>query len=363
MKVRTIDTSDSRLLQPEAALSVVGSSQVALSPEQIASWREAGYALVDGLFPAELIESLRADAASAYPPPGSREAESITDFGSEGGFVFPSGSVAFNSVTLYPALLGAVAELLGTSIAELRLTQSDLWPKYGPNADASDGGKYKARDAYDNQDQRIHVDYPNHMLAHPTPWQRPEAVEAILYLSDFEDCGGPTAIVPRMGEDDPCYPWPIVDTPGVGDLHYVNDRQSAEKYMAVERPETAEFRAALYARERYVCYQPGTLLLYRHDAWHRGTPLRPGTCRLAQNLSFRKAECEWISTLHVGWAWQLYRRDQAFAKLLASASLDQRAVLGFPQPGASYWCEQTVEAVKARYGVFGMDMTPYSDAL
>ncbi len=348
----------SSLLSPDPVVAGVGDTEPVLSQDQVKSWREAGYTLVDGLFPDDLIASLRADALAAYPPPDSNEARAIKDFGSEGGFVFPSGSMAFNSVTLHPALLQAVAELLGTSVSGLRLTQSDLWPKYGVSETQTDTHR-KTRDIYDNQDQRIHVDYPNHMLAHPTPWHRPEAVEAILYLSDVDDCGGPTAIVPRTGDDDPCYPWPIVDTPGVGELDYVNDRLSAEDYMVKERPETAEFRAALYARECYVCYRPGTLLLYRHDAWHRGTPLHPGTLRLAQNLSFRKAECEWISTLHVGWAWQLYRRDRAFARLLASASLDQRAVLGFPQPGASYWCEQTIEAVKARYGVFGMDMTPY----
>jgi len=350
----------SLLLSPDSVVAGVADSEPVLSQEQIKSWREAGYALVDGLFPNDLITSLRADAQAAYPSPNSNEARAIKDFGSEGGFVFPSGSTAFNSVTLHPPLLQAVADLLGVSVSDLRLTQSDLWPKYGVSEAQTDT---KARDRYDNQDQRIHVDYPNHMLAHPTPWHRPEAVEAILYLSDVEECGGSTAIVPRTDDGDPCYPWPIVDTPGVGDLDYINDRHSAEDYMVKQRPETAEFRAALYARERYVSYRPGTLLLYRHDAWHRGTPLNPGTCRLAQNLSFRKAECEWISTLHVGWAWQLYRRDRAFAKLLAAASLDQRAVLGFPQPGASYWCEQTIEAVKARYGVFGMDMTPYVNAL
>ena len=352
----------SLLLSPEPVVAGVGGNEPVLSPEQIKSWREVGFTLVDGLFPDDLIASLRADALSTYPAPGSNEARAIKDFGSEGGFVFPSGSLAFNSVTLHPALLQAVAELLATRISDLRLTQSDLWPKYGEGERPADK-ETKARDIYNNQDQRIHVDYPNHMLAHPTPWHRPEAVEAILYLSDVEECGGPTAIVPRAGDDDPCYPWPIVDTPGVGDLDYINDRQSAEDYMLKERPETAEFRAALYARERYVGFRPGTLLLYRHDVWHRGTPLHPGTCRLAQNLSFRKAGCEWISTLHIGWAWQLYRRDRAFARLLASASLDQRAVLGFPQPGASYWCEQTIAAVKARYGVFGMDMTPYTNAL
>jgi len=93
--------------------------------------------------------------------------------------------------------------------------------------------------------------------------------------------------------------------------------------------------------------------------WHRGTPLVPGTRRLAHNITFRRAECEWISTLHTGWSWAMYRDDKFMERLIASASLDQRAVLGFPQPGSSYWCDETIEAVQARYGAFGFDPTPY----
>ncbi len=322
-----------------------------LSDAQVSSWRNAGFTLVDGVFSAGLIGELQTDALQRFPAANSAAAETINDFGSEGGFVFPSTSMAFNAVTLHPKLLAAVAQLLAVAVSDLRLTQSDLWPKYGNST--------TDRTAFNNQDQRIHVDYPNHLLAHPTPWHRPEAVEAILYLSDVDDCGGATAVVAREGDDDPAYPWPIIDTPGVGELDYVNDKASAEAYLQKARPEAVALREQLYAREQYVSYRPGTLLLYRHDTWHRGTPMLPGALRMAHNLSFRRAECEWISTVHTGWAWSLYEQQKTLAKLIATASLDQRAVLGFPQPGSSYWCDQTVAAVHARYGMYGMDMTPY----
>ena len=125
----------------------------------------------------------------------------------------------------------------------------------------------------------------------------------------------------------------------------------------------ADWRAGLYERERYTAFGPGDVLFYRHDTWHRGTPMNPGALRLVQNLTYRRAECEWISTLHVGWAWQAYRRDKYLERLISRASLDQRAVLGFPQPGSDYWTEGTIAAVEARHGVFGMDMTPYRAAL
>jgi hypothetical protein len=319
-----------------------------LTPEQTHSWRERGFAFVSGVFEEDLVARLRADARAKFPAPGSPEVEQLRDFG--GGLVFPSASDAFNAVTLHPRLLDAVAQLLKARVVELRLTQSDLWPKYG---------QVREPGALDNDEQRIHVDYPNHTLAHPSPWDRPEAVELILYLDRVEDCGGATALVARDSRDDPAYRGPLVDSPGIGDLDWINDREHAEAYLARVRPQAAAFRASLYARERRVHFAPGDVLFYRHDLWHRGTRLRPGSLRLAHNITYRLAKAEWISVLHAGWAWSAYSPAKRLERLIAQASLDQRAVLGFPQPGSDYWCEETLAAVQARYGVYGMDVTPY----
>ncbi len=325
----------------------------ALSDEQVAEWRNRGATLVGGLFEAELIADLVAAAAERFPAPGSEAAQNVADFGS--ALNFPSTIEAFNRLTLHPRLLAAVATLLDTPVTNLRLSQSDHWPKYG-RAEKTAG-------ALDNMDQRIHVDYPNHTLVHPAEWDQPEAVEMIVYLSAVEAAGGGTAFVPREGEDDPAYRWPIVDTPGIGELNYVNDRTQAEAYFARERPALAAWRQSLYARECCAAYAAGDVLFYRHDTWHRGTPMNPGALRLVQNITYRRAECEWISTLHVGWSWSAYRKNKFFERLLAEASLEQRAVLGFPQPGAAYWTPNTIAAVEARHGVFGMDMSPYREAL
>ncbi len=317
---------------------------------QVASWRNQGFTFVSGILPADLLAELKDHAGRISPPPGSPDAAAITDFGSGGQLTFPSQVQALNRVTLHENILSATAQLLGEEVPNLRLTQSDLWPKYGREGKSGE---------QDNLDQRIHVDYPNHTLAHPAPWHRPEAVEMILYLDNVEQTGGASAVVPRLGEDDPAYRWPIVDSPGIGDLRYVNDRVSAEAYFADERPHLAEWRASLYERERYTRFAPGDILFYRHDTWHRGTPMNAGTRRLVQNITYRRAHCEWISTLHVGWAWKAYRDNKHLEKLIAASSLDQRAVLGFPQPGSDYWCAETIAGVEARYGMFGMDMTPY----
>ena len=325
-----------------------------LGEKEILDWRTRGFTFVGGLLPDALIETLAGAAGDYYPAAGSPESAAIADFGSAGAFTFPSQSPGLNEVTLHANLLQAVADLLGTHVTDLRLTQSDLWPKYGRDEKLG---------IQDNSDQRIHVDYPNHLLAHPAPWDRPEAVEMILYLSDAEVTGGGTAVVPREGSDDPAYRWPIVDMPGIGELDYVNDRESAEAYFAEQRPGLAGWRQSLYEREVRTNFRAGDIIFYRHDTWHRGTPLLPGTRRLAHNLTFRRAEAEWISTLHVGWAWKAYRKDKFMERLIAGATLDQRAVLGFPQPGSSYWCEETLSAVEARYGMFGFDPAPYRAAM
>ena len=44
-----------------------------LHPEQIRSWRENGFALVYGLFAADLIVRARAECLPFFPSPGSSE--------------------------------------------------------------------------------------------------------------------------------------------------------------------------------------------------------------------------------------------------------------------------------------------------
>lgn len=342
-------TATERFIQP----SLVQEGNSGLNESQIKSWREQGFALVDGLLPSQLVHEVTQLALSRFPEPGSEEASHFTDFG--GGIVFPDQEAPFNQLSLHPLLLKVSSQLLEVPVTELRLCQSDLWPKYGR---APDG-----RDDLDNQDQRIHMDYPNHTLTHPAPWDEPEAVEIIIYLSDETQVGGATAVIPREGQNDAAYAFPMVNTPGVSDIPWINDRLSAEDWFTQHRPAAAEFRRHLYEREVLTQYRQGSVLLYRHDTWHRGTPLRPGTIRLAQNLTFRKSDASWISTLHPGWAWAMYKPDQRMERLIGDLSPDQRSVLGFPAPGDSYWNPQKIDAVEARYGTFGFDAEPYREQL
>jgi len=78
--------------------------------------------------------------------------------------------------------------------------------------------------------------------------------------------------------------------PGFGTLEWINNREFAEDYLKRIAPQVAEFRVKeLYPREKKVKYSVGTILFYRHDTWHRGTPLKKDCLRIVVNLTFRKA--------------------------------------------------------------------------
>ena len=343
-------------IHPEPALDPSHNPREPLTDDQVRSWREAGFALVEGLVPLELIGQARSEAVAHFPPPGSPESEQITDFGSQGLLEFPTPSDALNEITLHPRLLAAAAQLLGIRNEDLRLTQSEAWPKYGRKTHA--GG------AMDNDDQRIHIDYPNHSLAHPAEWENPESVAVVAYFDRVEDVGGATQVVPRSGPDDPAYRGPLVRSPGIGGIPFVNNRKQAEAALGESHPELAHWRREhLYPKARPARFGPGTFLFYRHDVWHRGTPITEGAMRLAHNISFRRSDCEWISTVHKGWAWSMYASNHVMERLIARGSVQQRCALGFPEPGHPYWTRATLDAVRARFDFEDMDMAPYEAGL
>lgn len=223
---------------------------------------------------------------------------------------------------------------------------------------------------YANTDQRIHMDFPNHTLTHPSEWNNPEAVAIIVYLD--EGAGGETAYVERQGSNDKAYEWPYVHMPGFGNVPWINDKTLAEEYLQTHHPDAFRFRQKLYAREKRVQYKLGTVLFYRLDLWHRGTPLNLNRNRAVMNLLFKKRDVAHITSWHRGWAHNAYNTWSLnalgarvyppavgeFERLIARLSPIQRTVLGFPHPGHVYWTEETLRAVQARYP--SIDLTPYS---
>jgi hypothetical protein len=230
-------------------------SPTVLSADQVEQWRTAGFVAVKGLWPQSLIDRLSsADNHRAFPEGGSLPGEqSIGD-----GMEFPAhSSSAVNEVALHDRYTSAAAELLGVESSQLRLAQAHSWAKTGRGGAALDG-----RGERDNDDQRMHLDYPNNSIVHPAAGGL-DAVACLLYLDDYDGREGATAFVPCDGPDDPAYQWPLTRMPGAGGYRWINDRTVAEEYLAAEDQSVAQFRQTLYEREVQIRYTVGTALLYR----------------------------------------------------------------------------------------------------
>eukprot|EP00511_Aplanochytrium_stocchinoi_P003393 CAMPEP_0204827484 /NCGR_PEP_ID=MMETSP1346-20131115/4936_1 /ASSEMBLY_ACC=CAM_ASM_000771 /TAXON_ID=215587 /ORGANISM="Aplanochytrium stocchinoi, Strain GSBS06" /LENGTH=221 /DNA_ID=CAMNT_0051955927 /DNA_START=1 /DNA_END=663 /DNA_ORIENTATION=- len=220
----------------------------------------------------------------------------------------------------------------------------------------------------------MHMDFPNHDLNHPPPFENPEVVAVIIYFDEAKGRDGRTGLVPRTGAEDELYSYPYYRMPGFGKIPWINDRKQAEKYIKAEDMETFKFREKLYRREKLADYCIGTTLFYRHDVWHRGRPLLPQQTRLVCNLVFKKTFKVRINHWSTGFARQFYNIKAILNRVAAEMERPrvgnvehffvkltpfQRSVLGFPAPGDEYWNEHTLEAAKFRWGVLGMDLTPY----
>jgi len=273
------------------------------------------------------------------------------DFGSpDRKFEFPTSVKVLDDLVLNERLIEAVQQLLRTD--DIRLLQADLWSKIGVDS--------KNHDAQSNTDQRMHMDYGNNTLLHPD-WHSPDAVAAVIYYDDSEVTSGGTAFVPRLGEADVVYQAPFIHMPGQAGKPFFNDRQTVEKWFKQNDPNAYEMRQLLYEREQVVQFKPGTILFYRHDIWHRGTPVAPGKLRRVHNLAWRRADARGWSNWNEGWARQSYYGN--VEALIGRSTPLQRSLLDFPLPGDSYWTKGKIDNVAARYEAYGFDASPYRAGL
>lgn len=273
------------------------------------------------------------------------------DFGSpDKQFEFPSCVEPLDDLVLNEQLIGAVQQLLDTE--DIRLLQADLWPKIGVESDD--------HEAQANTDQRMHMDYGNNSILHPD-WNHPETVAAIVYYDDSEETAGGTAFVTRNGDNDPVYQAPFIHMPGQAGKPFFNDRKTVEDWFRINDPAAFELREKLYQREELVKFKPGTILFYRHDIWHRGTPLAPGKLRRVHNLAWKRADARGWSVWNQGWARQSYYGN--VEAIIGRSSPLQRSLLDFPLPGDRYWTQSKLDNVTARFSAFGFDATPYLEQL
>jgi hypothetical protein len=171
-------------------------------------WRSKGFSLLDYVLPIDEINAAREDLKLLI---AERPNKVTDDFG---GFSFPFSKPSLNNIVLHKNILNIAKQALQ---AEVLLSQGEAWAKV-----------VQERSKFGNQDQRIHMDYPNHTLIHPPRWEEPNVIAMILYFDDVDICGGPTAVVQREGDDDPAYKPPYVNMPGVGKHPWINDRETTE---------------------------------------------------------------------------------------------------------------------------------------
>lgn len=281
-------------------------------------WRNKGFCVFHNFFPEKLTEKVLQEIQNI-------DFGKYNDFGSRNGFLeFPCLNQIFNQVTLNTKLITYCQKLLNCQ--DIRLIQSDIWSK-------SDTSFIKNS----NHDQRMHMDYPNNYLTHPSDWNSPESVAIIIYWSDSSVTGGETRIVPRIGDDDELYQPPYIYMPGLGKYDFNNDKTIVEEYFQKNYPDVYEFRQKLYQREIGVDFKPGTVLFYRHDVWHRGFPINIGETRVAQNIGYKKAGCDWITCWNYGWARHLCDHHDKMEIVIKNSNNLQKKCLGFPDDDHIYY--------------------------
>lgn len=227
---------------------------------------------------------------------------------------FPFPGSQLNEITLHPELLRLASTMAGG--APLICEQSDL--------------SFKCKGHRNDQEQKMHLDYNNHTLAYPPDRPAYWQTAYLLYYTDVSENQAPTAVCSRQ--------------------HYPERILWPSFYSREDRP-------ALYEHEVRTVVPAGSLLAYSMRTFHRGTAFRAEGGRVAQFITFSPADCPWLGI--VGWPEQAVRPE--FTDWIAAATLDQRALMGFPRPGHDYWTEETIDGVNARYPA--MDMAPYRNAM
>lgn len=315
-----------------------------LNEEQVKSWTQKGFVLIEGLVPDDVILEARSASERLFPASsgaasadelrtkltqGSKSVDSAAGTFNRPDIVFPYELPSMNSVLLHPNIINASSQLLGVTANDLRLTQSIFWAKYGAKNQAGKTWVVQGRRFDHGGDQPIHCDFRDNNLVVPNP-DKLDTVSCIVYFDDSAHTGGLTGVVPND-------PW-------VRSIWPIPGHQTPEKMPG------------LYDRECGVQAKPGTVLFYRHDTWHRGTAPKPGQLRRTMSAVFRRADADWVQ-------FNTWVKDYegVLARVMPTLSPVQRVLLGFPSTSSDYWTEKTIYAVSQRYP--GIDMTPYRSEL
>jgi hypothetical protein len=291
-----------------------------LAPELRAAWDDDGWCVIERAIPAEDLAAAQRVLTRLFPTAGQM-ASTPDDEGNTRWQTwdaqwpeFPFHSSSLNKLAVHDIVIGLAEELLG--VDDVRMYLALVTAKY-----------FGQSSGYN---QLLHADYPNHMLVVPRRDVGYQHLETFIYLSDVTIQDGATRLVSRR------------KTAGVPvEEHTLNLRDYADLY---DDPGNAAAPA-------------GSIVAYRPDVYHRSVDLTdPGASRFMMHVSYRPAGAEWGGYQ----AWPFKGFSPEWAKFVAQATPRQLGVLGFPKPGNSYWTDETLAGVAARYP--GLDMTPWQRA-
>jgi hypothetical protein len=308
--------------------------------QDVSTWREHGWVLVEGLVSRADVEAALGDLALLFPsaedyhadpdgvrrrwlgePPEPRD-EWVWPASGPGfrpeqhrwvrRFPFP-GSGALNRLCIHPAIVDFAERALGST--DIRLYQAGTSAKYTGET---------------NYEQPMHTDRNHSWLParNEPPWWH---LETFLYLSDVDEGNAPTHLVPRAASGDRATTVPLV--------------------MPDRDPE-------LYAAELPAPGVRGSLLAYRTDVFHRGVDLSAADgARFILALAFKPAAVDWIGYN----SYQSKSTSLDWVKFAEGCTPRELELFGFPPPGHAVWDAALLDATAERYP--GLDLTPWRDAL
>ena len=274
-----------------------------------------GYALVPDFLTPDELSAARADVLKYFPSAeelarAPLRFASILDDPEHLQIEFPFAGDALNYNSTHPELIAFVQRMLGTD--DVLLSQSALWAKYAGT------GSFE---------QTMHLDYEGNTLVVPRDDGPFRQVNMILYYTDVTEDLGPTFVVPQ-------------------------DAVARQGLWPPFRPKKKY--PDLYQCERPIVGPAGSLLIFSMRTFHRAGEITADFgVRFSHHLVWKSAACP-FNGYH---QYSQFGEKPELKRFIERATPRQREAIGFPRPGHSYWNEETLEAVAARYP--RMDMAPY----
>jgi Phytanoyl-CoA dioxygenase (PhyH) len=291
-----------------------------LTPALKERWDIEGWCVIPGVIPPGQLAAAQEAAHRYFPTPaemaerGGASARHWHTWDSPWP-EFPFHSSRLNALVLHDGVVDIAEGLLGTS--ELLCYMGLVTAKYAHQASG--------------YNQLLHADYPNHMLVVPRHDKGYQQAEFFVYLTDVSTNDGATRFVSWQKTRD----IPV-------ERHTLNYVEYTE----------------LYEDSSDASAPAGSVVAYRPDVYHRSIDhTDPTRYRVMIHVSFRHRDAEWGGYQ----AWPFRGFSAELSKYVQQASPRQLALLGIPLPGHSYWTEDTVAGVQARYP--GLDMAPWRAAL